>query len=413
MTNARSHEEGTWYAKAIASVAAFDVVIMSQIPWGVAPAENSALRSPLLLGVLTCFALLGLYRFAKRPELLRWGSLALGSTICLEEILFHAYGVHEEPFYQPASAVFGWLLGVVIARGLAYYDEQPPSAGACRRAGLAGAAAIVGATYFNAGMSKLLAEGFAWGWDPSHVRLMTLAHQPLPPNGLDEIVIGWVGRSPAVGRFAACFTLVIELGGIVFALCRRLRPLAGLGIVAWHLGLLYSTGICFYGGFALIVCLGFRGVPSALDRWIAKSGVEVASAPRGRAALIGALPIATLLTAAVVALTGSTKRELASSVVVIVLSLVAIASFPWLKLRKAGGAVQEVAATNEAAELPAVQPRAAWMVGLAIMAVITGLYRLSGPPHTHDYSRLEGARPDGSTPNSSAPPPPRHPHGNN
>ncbi len=387
--------DGTWYARVIATVAGFDVLFMTQVPWGVPRAGSAGvLHNPWLLTALAGAALTALFLFARNPERIRWGALALGSTIFLEEILFHEYGVHEEPFYQPASALFGWLLGILIVRALAYYDSTPPDWSACRRAGLAGATAIVGATYFNAGMSKLLAEGLAWGWNPDHVRMMTLAHQPLPPTALDDVLIGYLGRSPGAGRFAAAFTLVIELGGAAFAVSKRLRPLAAIGIVVWHAGLLFSTGICFYGGLVLIVCLGFRQVPRFLTRWIRATRVMAPEAPVGaRAILVAALPLGVCVVSLASILTSWTKRGAVTSLVVFIFALIALTSFPWsalwrrLRRRPWSASGSQPGAPPE--PLPPIHFRAAWFVGLALAAIVTGLYRHPNPEHRHDYSYLE------------------------
>ena len=361
-------DRNAWFARVIAAVAAFDVLAMTQVPWGIsAPRPLAAgdpfvalARMPWALSALSLVAWIGLYLFARAPERARFAAVAVAAGFILEETLARVQSGHEEPFFQPAGAVLGWAGAIILLRAVA---STPVSVAEARRAGVAGATAVIGASYFNAAISKLLAEGPAWAWHPTHVRAMTLAHQPLPPNALDDLVVGALARSAALGRAAAVFTLVIELGGLAFALWPRARRVASLAIVAWHLGLLYLTGICFYGGLVLIVVLGDRRLPERIERVFARLRLR----ERRRATSFALL--VTLATLPLVALTRSSQRGMATAIVMLMAFLVVAITF-WSR---------ETIDADEAAE--PVDWRAGSVVVLALAAVIAGLYLLPITPH--------------------------------
>ncbi len=366
-------EHGTWFARIIAVVVAFDVLAMTQVPWGL-PAPRALAggdvllrlaRTPLLLFALSCLAWAALVAFARAPEKLRFGVLALVPAAILQETLARVQGGHEEPLFQPAGALLGWVLAVLLARALASRDGRPLLAGEERRSGLAGATAVVGASYFSAAACKLLVEGPQWALHPVHVRAMTLAHQPMPPTALDQLVIGALGQSATLGRAAATFTLVVELGGAVFAVSPKLRRVAALGLVVWHVGLLYMTGICFYGGLVLLVALGDRRWPARFARaraWL--------TAHRPRAIAAGAFLVGAIVTLPYVAFTRVTQRGITASVVALVFCLAA--------------AVGLLPVSDAAPVEPRpLDRRAALLLVVALAAVVAGLYVLPLQPHTH------------------------------
>jgi hypothetical protein len=292
-------------------------------------------------------------RFALRPG--RWLEAAAVLAIAgvLQEGFGHIVGVYFEPFFQTGAVLFGWLAGYGIA---AATFGRSGTVRELERVAASGAIAALGAVYVAAGLSKLAASGLAWGTDPTHVRLMILAHREVGASGARDAIIGVVSESGAAGAFFAFCSLIIEVGAFVLIVGSRTRAVWGGLLLAFHAGLYVLTGILFAGGAVLIAafCLPWHRVPD-LPRW-------------SRAA-VGAVLVA--VGAALVA-TRSHISELPGPVFVIGAGLVVAATM-----------LPEAQPDGDTTPAAAVDLRRFAIVGGAVLALLAVLWLVPTTPRAH------------------------------
>lgn len=291
-------------------------------------------------------------RFALRPG--RWieaaGALAIAGV--LQEGFGHIVGVYFEPFFQTGAILFGWLAGFGIAA--ATYGRAATTR-ELERVAAAGAIAALGAVYVAAGLSKLAASGLSWATDPTHVRLMILAHRDVDASGARDAIVGAIADSGAAGAVLAFCSLVIEVGAFALILGPRTRAAWGALLLAFHAGLYALTGILFAGGAVLIAafCLPWHRLP-ALPR----------SARIGAAAALVAA-------GAIAAATSAHISDLPGPVFLIGAGLVAAA---WL--------LPETT-ESEPADAPGLDLRRFAIVGGALLALLAVLWLVPTTPRAH------------------------------
>lgn len=104
---------------------------------------------------------------------------------------------------------------------------------------------MFGATYLNAGTSKLQDSGISWA-DSDTIRLLVLAHRPAGVTSWLDAVRGFAGQSAKAAMALSIGTLVIQCGAFLFPWTRRTRLVWGSLFIAFHTGIHLVAGSIFF-----------------------------------------------------------------------------------------------------------------------------------------------------------------------
>lgn len=194
----------------------------------------------LLLAGLTLLAL-GTFAWGRRT--FAAGTLALLGLALLYETNAVATGNLMPEWHLSGSCLLGWLAGLAYARGLYPRGTLEPSLdhSVAERLAEAGAVAGIAYDYVASVLSKTLVSGLAWDERPiwHMVYGFRSVGSPTPFTWAADAVLA----SPLLARMLAMGTEIIQAGAILMLLHRRLRMLAGLALVAMHLGMLASATV--------------------------------------------------------------------------------------------------------------------------------------------------------------------------
>jgi hypothetical protein len=128
--------------------------------------------------------------------------------------------------------------------------------------------AVIGLTYFAAGLSKLRHGGLGW-WDGVNLKAKILG-DALQVGSFDFPFLPVLGATPvAVFSLMGLATLAVELGMVLVpfsALCRRFLP---LGVMSLHLGIFLAQEILFVDLILIqLIFFDFRRWAAPLGRWL-------------------------------------------------------------------------------------------------------------------------------------------------
>lgn len=190
------------------------------------------------------------------------------------------FATHRRVIWPDEKCIFSgamltaWALGRLGARWLL----REPSARTREGFGLTAATAILGACYVSAALSKLADQGLGW-MDPDVVRRAMADYQD--PNGPWPLT-QWIVDSRPVAGAIAIYTIVIELGGVLFLARGRLRRVAAAGIFTLHVGIALASPIFFGSAMVLVLVFGFVPAPEfgterVRVRWRAPAALAAAA----------------------------------------------------------------------------------------------------------------------------------------
>ncbi|HXT00245.1 MAG TPA: hypothetical protein VN915_06195, partial [Elusimicrobiota bacterium] len=174
------------------------------------------------------------------------GGAALFALLLLNTAHAQLLGTPSRNFFYSGACLAGWLLGALVARSRGAPEDESYA--------LAGAVALLGAAYLNAGLSKLAFGGLGWT-------------QGLP---LQSIIIGrdnsdvgflgafhaWILNAPSALRFLATATVVLELSGPLLLGGPLARRLVASGLLLMHASIFLLTRIRYWEAAALLVAFG-------------------------------------------------------------------------------------------------------------------------------------------------------------
>ncbi len=190
---------------------------------------------PVLL-VLFLLSAFGLWRFARRGDLLAGALACLGIGVCYET---HTaiYGSIQAEILTGGACLFGWLVGARVMRSARRVrDVVAEDIG-----GFYGALGVFSAVYVAAGLSKILRTGFEWA-DGGMVRYILMAFLPAedsPHARLIQFLLAHGG----ITTFLGVFTLVFELGAVAALFGPRWRALVCFCVFGFHVSLRVLLGM--------------------------------------------------------------------------------------------------------------------------------------------------------------------------
>ena len=256
-----------WWRRGLAAILAADavaLVVQTSLKAAQAPVEqgDSPLFSVLAgswvaLACCAIVALAALWRFAAAPA--RWLALtvalvALGVLVEANGLVFHDY---NRNYFFPGAMAAAWVGGLLFARvvGAIHHEEAERVAGA-------GAAAMLGIAYFNAGVSKLLYSAGEW-LNPAVIRLTLVMENPVDDTSWMGAVWRAVVEQPDLAAELAIMAVVMELCGALYVFGWRARIFAGTVMLLLHAGMMAFLHIVFVDA---VVCLLFFSFP--WPRWL-------------------------------------------------------------------------------------------------------------------------------------------------
>jgi hypothetical protein len=223
----RSRRPLAW---ALAILCAWELWVMVQAQ------ERSA---PLWIVAAVGFVGLGLFALRVRPIVSGLAALTAMSVAAQSRELQAGGPMRHQ--YAVGVALLGWLCG------LAWERRRPEEAEATAEMG---AAAALAATYVSAGLSKLLHGGWA---ESATLRAMLVAHRRVGDPSLFGRYAQLIVENARFAEALSWATLVVQLGAVLYLVGPRWRALWGTLLLAFHLHVLYLTGISYFGAMYLLV----------------------------------------------------------------------------------------------------------------------------------------------------------------
>lgn len=212
----------------LAVTATFDLVLAL---WAIGEQRRGWLAWAVPVALVGAAALV---EHARRRAPIASGLVALGALALLVGADAALFGGSRRFFFASGAALFGWVAGLLWARLLGRRDGEPFAE--------AGAQAALAATYFNAGLGKLVQSGFAWA-DAQTLRAMIVATRPADGAGVLADCARLVVEHPGVARALAAATVVIQLGAVLWLLGPRTRAVWGALLLGFHLSVFLLVGI--------------------------------------------------------------------------------------------------------------------------------------------------------------------------
>ena len=226
---------------------------------GVAPGVFAELVSRLPVRVVV--ALVGIAAaagFARRPGRLVEGLLALAALMVCSTAHTELFGSPWRHTFFSGVCLTGWLLGVAVARRRGTPDDESWAR--------TGAVALLGASYANAGISKLVYGGFEWLWGAT-IQAIVVAQVGLVGGGLRGAYRALVTGVPLVAAFFSVATVLLELGGPLMLGGSRLRRLIALGLLAMHANIFLLTDILYWEAMVFLALFGlWPDAPAPVSR---------------------------------------------------------------------------------------------------------------------------------------------------
>lgn len=268
----------------IALVVAFDAVQLALRTGQRAPLAASslpvwsgfrhiALSTPALVA-LAAVGVAAAALFARGQKQVLAGFVALGANRLLLEAFGAVDGVYDETTYHAGAALLGWLCGCLFARAL---GEERESSEADAMAAL-GAAAMFGATYLNAGTSKIHEGGLCWA-DSDTIRLLVSSHRPAGGATWSDALRTFVAASPSAAEVMSAGTLIIQCGAVVFPWTRWTRAIWGTLFLAFHAGIHLVSGIFFIQSVFLAALFAYPWARLLARARVLRAPPEVAETP--------------------------------------------------------------------------------------------------------------------------------------
>lgn len=267
-----------WPLRALlAALAAIDAAALAVAIAGASAGPQSHPGAPaLLLGlggsaaviVPTTLAIAGAWVFARGAARLGAAALTLAALALLVEAHAALVGGPHRIFFAAGAALFGWSLGLVMARAA---GERRGAA--AERWAEFGAAGALAATYVGAVTSKVAASGLGW-IDGDGLRAVILAQRGLGGGSPLDAYAALVVQSPAIATVFAAATMLFQAAAIAFPWSPRGRAWTGAGLLLFHLNVWLLTPILFPQAMALVLALALPWPRWLRRRWPRRFAVD-------------------------------------------------------------------------------------------------------------------------------------------
>lgn len=214
------------------------------VPVGDLPLALSASWLVTLAVIVGC---LGAIRFGLRPGRIVAGIVALLALAFLSSVHAQLFGSPWRHLYYSGLCLSGWLLGLFFARRAGAIEEE-----AYARTGVV---ALLGAAYFNAGVSKMIYGGVPW-LSGLPIQGVILGQDGLAPDSFLSGYRTWVVMHPAAAMCFSTATVVVELAGPLMIAGVWLRRAVAFGLLAMHANIFLLTDILYWESILFLTLFG-------------------------------------------------------------------------------------------------------------------------------------------------------------
>lgn len=198
-------------------------------------------------GIVIALGVLGALAFARRAGNLLAGAVALAALAVLSTVHAQLFGSPWRHLFFSGLCLLGWLVGGAVTRLRGGGEDESYAR--------TGSIALLGAAYFNAGVSKLVFGGFAWLWGLP-IQEVIIGQDGLVADGGLSVYRNWVVHTPLATAFFATATVAFEIAGPLMLLGKRTRLLVAAGLAAMHLNIYLLTDIVYWESVVLLGLFG-------------------------------------------------------------------------------------------------------------------------------------------------------------
>ena len=215
---------------------------------GITPSLLADLVSrPAPRWTLAALGIAAVLAFARRPGRLGAGLVALVVLVLFSTAHTELFGSPWRHTFYSGLCLAGWLLGLAVSR----WRGSPEDESFART----GSTALLGAAYFNAGLSKLAYTGFDW-LSGAPIQAIIVAQEGLVGGGVLGAYRAWAVNTPALAALFSIATVLFELGGPLLLAGPRLRRVVALGLLGMHLNIFALTNILYWEALVMLAFFG-------------------------------------------------------------------------------------------------------------------------------------------------------------
>jgi hypothetical protein len=207
-------------------------------------------------GVVVCIGVAGAIGFARRAGRVCEGLLALGALVLLSTAHAQLYGSPWRHLFYSGLCLSGWLAGLAVSR---WRGAPTDESYAC-----VGTVALLGAAYFNAGISKIVYGGIDWA-SGSPIQAVIIGQDGMVADSIISVYRSWLVSTPAAASFFSIATLGFELTAPLMLVGRRTRICVAFGLICMHLNIYVLTGILYWESMVFLVAFGLAAPSLASD----------------------------------------------------------------------------------------------------------------------------------------------------
>lgn len=214
---------------------------------GMALGAVEALSQPLIVSAVVVAGVVAIVVFAAAPGRRRAGLVSLAALVFLSTVHSQLFGSPWRHLFYSGLGLAGWLVGLSLSRRTGERTDESFAR--------VGSIALLGAAYFNAGVSKIAFGGLDW-ISGLPVQAAIVAQDGLVADSVVSAYRYWVVTTPAVAALFSILTVGFELAGPLMLIGRRVGVFVVLGLVAMHLNLYVLTPILYWQSMVLLPLFG-------------------------------------------------------------------------------------------------------------------------------------------------------------
>jgi len=227
------------------------------------------LSRPFAVTVVTIAGVAGAGVFACGPGRVWAGLVSLAALSLLSTVHAQLFGSPWRHLFYSGVCMTGWILGLTVSRSRGTLTDESYAR--------IGATALLGATYLNAGISKLAFGGADW-ISGVPIQAAIIGQDGLVADGILSAYRTWAVNTPAATISFSALTVGLELAGPLMILGTGVRRAVALGLIAMHLNIyLLTTHILYWESMVFLL---FFGLASDETEWTTAGSVSVPGARR-------------------------------------------------------------------------------------------------------------------------------------
>jgi hypothetical protein len=225
---------------------------------------SEVLSRPSVRGTVILIGLAGVLAFGRRAGRLWEGLLALGALVLLSTAHTMLFGSPWRHLFFGGACLTGWLIGLAARR----YQGAPADES---WAGV-GSTALLGAMYFNSGISKVVYGGLTW-ISGLPVQSAIVAQSGMVRGDLAGPYRSWVVATPVAASVLSAATVAFELAGPLMLVDRRVRLCVALGLFGMHANIYFlTTHILYWESMVLLLAFALSPHPALTESPPRKTG---------------------------------------------------------------------------------------------------------------------------------------------